>query len=423
MSFWDKALGMVGIQTETKSVVLSSAMQSDYLGTPSRQDGTNFRANMVTLAQYNDSSSGNALGLSAVWACVNLLAGTIGSLPLMVYRIDAAGNRVLAKDHPLYYILHDSPNFDQTRVDFWEFLSAGIELHGNAFADIRRRASGEISSLIPIRPDIVQVSRNDAGQLEYKWQENRKIITRSNKDVLHVRGFGGNPLGGASTLSSCRSVFDGAINVNSAANNMFRNGATPSGILSTEKTLTPDQRKLAEELLQDKFAGAMNAGRPMLLDNAVKWEQLTISPEDAQMLETKKFSGEEICRIFGVPPSMVGYGDKASNWGTGLEQQVLGFQKFSLSRRLKRIEQALEKQLLSPADKTAGVTIEFSLEGLLRGDSAARASFYNAGLSNGWLNVNQVAAWENLPPVEGGDVNRVQMQNVPLTEAGSEPDA
>jgi HK97 family phage portal protein len=133
------------------------------------------------------------------------------------------------------------------------------------------------------------------------------------------------------------------------------------------------------------------------------------------MLESRKFSGEEICRIFGVPPAMVGYGDKASNWGTGKEVDVLGFQKFTLRRRLKRVELAAQKQLLSPADLAAGVTIEFNLEGLLRGDSAARASFYQSGLQNGWTTINEVRALENLPPVEGGDVPRMQMQNVPLT--------
>lgn len=117
---------------------------------------------------------------------------------------------------------------------------------------------------------------------------------------------------------------------------------------------------------------------------------------------------------------MVGHTENSTSWGTGLEQQTLGFQKFTLRRRLKRIEQALEKQLLTPADRARGVTIEFNLEGLLRGDSAARSAFYKAGLNDGWLNINQVCAWENLPPVEGGDVNRVQMQNVPITEAGND---
>ena len=198
----------------------------------------------------------------------------------------------------------------------------------------------------------------------------------------------------------------------------------PSGLLKTADTLTIDQRRLAEELLQEKFAGAINAGRPMLLDRGMDWVQLSISPEDAQMLQSRAFSVEEVCRFFGVPPFMVGHTEKTTSWGTGLEQQTLGFQKFTLRRRLKRIEQALEKQLLSVADRLAGITIEFNLEGLLRGDSAARASFYQQMLTNGVMTINEVRALENLPPVEGGDVPRMQMQNVPITQAGlPAPDA
>ena len=197
----------------------------------------------------------------------------------------------------------------------------------------------------------------------------------------------------------------------------------PSGVLSTEKTLTPEQRQLAEQLLTEKFRGAMNAGRPMLLDNAVKWEQLTISPEDAQLLETRRFGIEEICRVFGVPPHMIGHTENSTSWGTGLEQQTLGFQKFTLRRRLKRIEQALEKQLRTPADRAAGISIEFNLEGLLRGDSEGRASFYNTMTQIGAMTINEVRALENLPPVEGGDTPRMQMQNVPITAAEGMTDA
>jgi HK97 family phage portal protein len=113
---------------------------------------------------------------------------------------------------------------------------------------------------------------------------------------------------------------------------------------------------------------------------------------------------------------MVGHTEKSTSWGTGLEQQTLGFQKFTLRRRLKRIEQAAEKQLLTPADRAEGLTIEFNLEGLLRGDSAARASFYREGLTNGWMTINEVRALENLPPVAGGDVPRMQSQNIPITQ-------
>lgn len=383
------------------------------------QDGDNFRRNVVTVPaeRIDDANDHGAIGLSATWACVNLLAGTIGSLPLMVYRTDRAGVRSVARDHPLYYVLHDSPNFDQTAVDFWEFMSVGLELHGNAYAEILTRNNGSIFSLTPVRPDLVGVTRLANGNLEYTWTIDGKKKVLGQRSVLHIRGFGGNPLGGASTLSVCSAAFNAAVLTNRAASRMFSNGAMPSGVLSTEKTLTLEQRALAEKLLQEKFTGAMNAGRPMLLDNAVKWEQLTISPEDAQMLESRKFGIEEICRIFGVPPHMIGHTENSTSWGTGIEQQTLGFQKFTLRKRLKRIEQALEKQLLTAADRIAGITIEFNLEGLLRADSSARAAFYKSGLNDGWFTINEVRALENMPPVEGGDVARVQMQNVPLAVA------
>lgn len=357
----------------------------------------------------------SALGLSATWACVNLLAGTIASLPVMIYRTDRNGVRTVAKDHPLYWILHDSPNYDQTAVDFWEFMAASVELHGNAFAEIEKRANGDVYSLTPLRPDVVTTRRLANGDIEYRWTDETGAVNIATQErVLHIRGFGGGPLGGASTLSVCRNTFGAAQATDKAASTMFANGAMPSGVLSTDKTLTGPQRTEAERLLTEKFAGAINAGRPMLLDNGVTWQQLTISPEDAQMLESRKFSGEEICRLFGVPPAMVGYGDKSSNWGTGKEQDVLGFQKFNLRRRLKRIEQALMKQLLSSRDRIDGITIEFNLEGLLRGDSEARAAFYKSGLNDGWLTINEVRAIENMAPIDGGDVARVQMQNVPL---------
>lgn len=386
---------------------------------PGYQDGENFRQNVVTVPaeRLEDTGDYGVIGLSATWACVNLLAGTIGSLPLMVYRTDKSGVRSVARDHPLYYVLHHSPNFDQTAVDFWEFMCVGLELHGNAYAEIIMRNDGSIFSLTPVRPDLVEVRRLVNGNIEYSWTIDGKKKVLDQRSVLHIRGFGGNPLGGASTLSVCSAAFNAAISTNRAAARMFSNGAMPSGVLSTEKTLTPEQRTLAERLLQEKFTGAMNAGRPMLLDNAVKWEQLTISPEDAQMLESRKFGIEEICRIFGVPPHMIGHTENSTSWGTGIEQQTLGFQKFTLRKRLKRIEQALEKQLLTTADRVAGITIEFNLEGLLRADSTARAAFYKSGLNDGWFTINEVRALENMPPVVGGDVARVQMQNVPLAIA------
>lgn len=389
----------------------------------STEHADNFQTNQVTVAEYRDlrlQSGGGIVGLSATWACVNLIAGTIGSLPLMVYRTDSKGVRTVAKDHPLYFVLHDSPNFDQTAVDFWEFMAAGIELQGNSYALMERRTSGELNALHPLRSDLVKVRRNDGGDLEYAWTENGRRNLKLGKDILHIRGPFGDALSGASTLSMCGAVFDDALSAETAAGAMFRNGVNPSGILSTpaEVKLTKDQRNEMEDHLAKKYMGSIRQGRPMLLDGGLSWSQLTINPSDAQMLESRKFSGEQICRIFGVPPAMVGFGDKSSNWGTGKEEDVLGFQKFTLRKRLKRIEQAVLKQLVPLAERRAqGITIEFNFEGLLRGDTASRYNAYEKAIRMGLATRNECRALENLPPIEGGDVVTVQMQDVPLAQA------
>ncbi|RVJ58232.1 phage portal protein [Sinorhizobium meliloti] len=365
----------------------------------------------------------NVLAISAVWACVNLLAGTIASLPLIVYRTNSRGERTLARDHPLFRILHDSPNYDQTATDFWEFSSASIELWGNSYAAIERNGGGRVAALTPLRPDSVSVRRLENGNLEYRWTMDGENHVGSDRAILHIRGFGGDPLGGMSTLHFGRHAFGLARAIDRAAAGTFSNGMIAQTALTFERWLTDEQRNLAETKLSEKYIGAKNSGRPIILEGGTKIDVLSIKPEDAQMLESRGFSVEEVCRFFGVPPFMVGHTQKVTSFGSGLEQQVLGFQKFTLRRRLKRIEQALEKQLLTPAERAAGLTIEFNLEGLLRGDSTARAAFYQSALANGWMTINEVREKENLPRVEGGDVPRMQMQNVPITEAGKQQEA
>lgn len=387
----------------------------------SRQDGNNVRTNTVTLAEYQDAGAAGAagvLGLATANACVQLLAGTQASLPLMVYRTDRQGRRSVAGDHPLYRVLHDSPNADQTALDFWEFVCACLELHGNAYSEVARGGDGRVIALSPpMLPETMSVRRLGNGDIEYRWNDSGRQRVETQDRVLHIRGFGGSPLGGLSTLALGRRTFGMAQAIERAAAATFRNGVRSTGVMTTDKAFQGDQRQVAEKLLLEKYQGAMNAGVPMLLDNGLKWQSLTINPDDAQMLESRAFSVEEICRMFQVPPFMVGHTEKSTSWGTGLEQQTLGFQKFTLRRRLKRIEQALEKQLLTAKDRAEGLTIEFNLEGLLRADSKARSEFYGKMTGMGAMTINEVRALENLPPVEGGDVPRMQMQNVPITEA------
>jgi len=400
-----------------KAVARVLSLKSSSSKPLSIRDPAHWRNSNYDVPSGERVSAEAVLGLSAVWACTNLLAGTQASLPLMVYRTGSDGQRVLAKDHPLYRVLHDSPNSLQTSVDFWEFMCGSIELWGNAYARVVR-ADGRVVSLIPVQPDLPAVDKISNGKLIYKWTEDGVSREETSDTMLHIRGFGGNPLGGMSALTFGARAFGLSLAVDRAAGATFRNGMRPSVAIKFDKFLSKEQRETIEEGIARRYSGAMNAGRPFITEGGGGIETLSINPEDAQMLESRGFSVEEICRFFGVPPFMIGHTEKSTSWGTGLEQQTLGFQKFTLRRRMKRIEQACEKQLLTAEDRAAGIVIEFNLEGLLRGDSQARSTFYQSALTNGWMTINEVRALENMPPVDGGDVPRMQSQNIPITESG-----
>lgn len=362
----------------------------------------------------------SAMGLSAVWACSNLISGTISSLPLQVFSTGRDGYRQPDKAHPLYGVLHDSPNFDQTALDFWDYINLSIELWGNGYARKVRGAGGRIVALRPIKPDSITVRRLPRGPLEYRWTEDGRSYVETEDEVFHVRGPGGDPLGGMSTLQFARNSFSAAQAAERAAAGMFKNGLRPSGVIKFKEWLTPEQRAIAHASVAEKYIGAVNSGRPFIAEGGMEYQHLTISPEDAQMLETRQFSIEEVCRFFNVPPVLIGHAGASTAWPTSVEQQIIMFIQFTLRRRLKRIEQAISKQLLSPEDRAQGVIAEWNIEGLLRGDSTARAAFYGSGLQAGWLTINEVRGRENLPAVAGGDTPRMQMQNVPITEAGQE---
>lgn len=364
-------------------------------------------------------TEGSSLALSAVWSCANLISGTISSLPFQVYRARQDGYREAFTAHPLYRVLHESPNYDQTAVDFWDYMSMSVDLFGNAYADIVRNRDGQVVALRPVKPDTMSVTRTESGPLRYRWSKDGRQYDRLDRDVLHIRGPGGDPLGGMSVLTFGRQAFSSAIAADRAAASMFRNGMKPSVSIAFKEWLTPEQRQVTDERLEQKYMGAMNSGRPFIAEGGMELTPISISPEDAQMLETRNFSVEEICRFFGVPPVMIGHPGGATAWPTSVEQQVLMFQKFTLRRRLKRIEQAVMMQLLSAEDRARGISVDFNLEGLLRGDSAARASFYQTMTQIGGMTINEVRRLENLPPVAGGDEVRLQMQNVPIAEAGN----
>jgi len=360
----------------------------------------------------NDTS---VLSLSTVWRCVSLLAGTVASLPVMVYRRDGQDVPSPHTEHALYKILHDAPNYDQTAFDFWHFMTCAIEMRGNAYARITRNGTGQIIALTPLNPACVTVTRQEDGSLKYAWAEDGRNYEGGSDTIFHIRGFGGDPLGGLSPLTVGRNVFGTALSADKTAGDMFRNGLRPSGVLSFQNWLNDEQRAVVKETLAAKI-GTGNGGKPLILEGGTGWQQLALSPEDAQMLQSRAFSVEEICRLFGVPPHMVGHTEKATSWGSGLEQQTLAFLQFTLRERLKRIEQAINKQLLSRAERGKGIYASFNIESLLRADSHGRAEYYQTMTMIGAMTINEVRRLEHLPPVTGGDVARVQMQNVPIDQ-------
>jgi HK97 family phage portal protein len=360
----------------------------------------------------------NALTLSTVWACTRLVAGTISSLPFMVYQEAADGSRKVFKQHPLYALLHDSPNADQTALDFWQFLCVSLELWGDAFARIERGRGGKIVALTPIRPEVVQVRRVADGSIRYRYADAGRTIDIGQDEMFHIRGFGGSPLGGLSTLAFGRHSFGLALATDEAAAQVYKNGLRTSGVLTTKDngTLKPDQRADIYKYVVEPFMGENN-GKPLVLEAGLGWQSVAISPVDAEMIASRQFSVEDCCRWFGTPPHLVGHTTGNTNLGSSIEQQTLGWLMFGLRERIKRIEQAVMKQLLTAAERLK-VTVEVNLEGLLRADSAARASFYSSMVQNGIMTRNEVRRLENLPPLDGGDDLTIQSNMVPAGKLG-----
>lgn len=353
-----------------------------------------------------------AMQLATVWACIRLISETAATLPLITYRRGANNARSAASDHPLYALLHDSPSADYTAVEFWEFVVVCLCIWGNAYAE-KEFIGKRLVALTPLRSDLMSVERNRDGERLYRYSGPKGQRVLREDQVFHVRGFG--PAGdvGLSPISFARQSMGTAAAAEEHAGKMFANGVRPSLILKMQQILKPDQRKDIRENIIEPMSGSMNAGGVFLAEAGMEPFPVTMNPNDAQFLETRQFHVEELCRWFRVPPFMIGHTQKSTSWGTGLEQQMIGFLTFSLRPYLKRIEQAISRSLI-PVTERADLFAEFNVEGLLRTDSAARATFYQIMVTNGIFTRNEVRALENRPPLPGGDDLTAQSQNVPL---------
>lgn len=363
------------------------------------------------------SDSGNigpdaALQISAVWACIDRRATTIASLPFFAYET-VNGQKTLARNSRLYGLLHESPNSRMTPIEFWRAMMMNHDLRGNAYARIERDARGEAVSMWPMPADQVEVRVLDDGSMVYQYTLGNDVAIYDETSVLHLKNLGNGTVG-LSKLEFMRATTDEVAKAQAAASKVFGNGGKPTGVLMLDKTLKPEQRAA----LMKSFAGMAegNTSRLYVLEASMKYEQLSMSPEDQQLLETRNFTVSEICRWYDVPPVLVHHND-TTTWGSGIEQIVDGFYKLTIRPMLVSIEQATRKRVMT-AKQRATMSVEFSLDALLRGSPSQRADLYSKNVQNGIMTRNECRQLENLPPVSGADALTAQSNLMPLAMLG-----
>jgi HK97 family phage portal protein len=349
-----------------------------------------------------------------------LIAQTIATLPCQIYKSDKDGRGTVARDHPLYQLLHDQPNLDMTAVTFWEAVIACILLWGNAYVQIQRiDGNNRVVALSPMVPDRLTSRRNSDNSITYFYSWMGKVTELQEEEVMHIKGFTLDGMNGLSIVGQARETLGISLAADKSAASFFRNGMRPSMLFTMEKFLPEPQRKRFEEETKEKLVGSINSGGWALLEGGMKPEMISMKPEDAQLLATRAFGVEEVCRWFGVQPVMIGHMEKSTAWGTGLEQMNLWFLTYTLRPLLKSIEQSVRKDLLNPGEKNTYYA-EFNVDALLRADSAGRAALMTALVDHGLRTRNEVRALDNVAPLEGGDDLTVQSNMLPIQLLGKE---
>jgi len=359
-------------------------------------------------------SQDTALKISTVWACVGLISESIAMLPAVVYQRMSDGGKQRADNHPLYDLVHRQPNDQQTAFEFFEQMTMAVAMRGNAYAKILPGPRGFADQLRPVHPDLVRVEKLTDGTLRYKIQGDDKAYLDG--EILHLRGRSKDGVLGLDPVSYARESFGLALAGERFGSRFFGNGANPGGVLETDKELSIDGAKRLKANWEAATTGS-NTLRAAVLEDGVKWKPMTIDPRNAQFLEGREFSAEEVCRWFRIPPHMVGLTSKATTWGSGIEQMSMGFVTYTLMPWLVRWQQAISRDLILAPNT---YIVEFLTDALLRGDTLARYNAYTIGLENGFLNIDEVRAAENRNPVPGGSIYRTPPAPTPIVPASAD---
>jgi HK97 family phage portal protein len=390
------------------------------IGSTGQQDGVQFTEPLSVVYQKNTIyGTDGALQVSAVWAAVELLTDNIASLPLFVYERngDVEGNKTLARGTPLWNLLHDSPNRRNTPMEFWQYMLLNFLLRGNAYARLVRNENGEVIEMWPLSADQVEVEVLPDKSVIYKYNYEGKLVVYAESSVLHIRDKG-NGIVGMSRLDYMRNTVAVAIEAQNHTQSTFSNSGKRPGVFMIDKLLTSEQR----DKIRQNYRGLIEGGQDdlLVLEAGAKFEPLSMSPADLQLLDTRRFSVEDIARWFGISSVLINDTTKTTTWGTGIGQLIEGFYKFKLRPLLELIEQAIDRRVLT-AYQRERYTAEFSLDAILRGSLAERLDSGAKAVQNGLMTRNEWRQLENLPPQEGGELLTAQTNLVPLTRLGELP--
>ena len=365
-------------------------------------------------ASYSEPTStpvtfDSAMQLSAVWACVKLISETVASLPLTIYKTTDSGRKI-AKNHELTTLFSGKINRYQTRIEFFETVLLNLVVHGNSYCDIQRTGD-RITSLLPLMSPQMEVILNKDGSVTYEYTYDGGVHVYSSRSIWHLKLMG-NGIIGMSPLEHQKQTLGIATAAENQVSRIYRNGGKPSGVLSVDKFLTPEQR----EQLKSKYETLTDGGttRFMVLEGGLKFDAVSLTPQDIELLESRKFQISEIARWYGVPSVMINDTTGGTVWGSGIEQIVSGFYKVTLRPLLEKIEHSILNNLMSASDSLKH-EIEFDFNALTRSDLKTRYDSYRIGIYGGFLKPNEARRMEGMEDADGGDVLVMQGANVPLT--------
>lgn len=360
-----------------------------------------------------------ALRLSTVWACVNVLAQTVASLPLILYRRLEPRGKERATSHPLYYTMHDRPHPLMSSYVWREILQGHLATWGNAYCEIRRQGGNKIVGLWPLLPDRTWPDlAGETKRLKTRDANGRERTIDAGR-FLHVPGLGFDGIQGYSVIRMARQALGmGAATEEFGASWFGPNAARPAVVVMHPATMSEPAQRRFKESLEQNYAGPGRQHKTLVLEEGVKLEKLTIPPNDSQFLETRRFTVEEIARFYRMQLHKIGHLDKATF--SNIEQQAIEFTTDTIRPWLVRWEQELNYALLRPEERQTHF-FEFLVDGLLRGDADARTKTYAAGRQWGYLSANDVREMENRNPIEGGDIYMVPLNMIPADTVGLEP--